>query len=146
LLKPLSLRTIEIVKNSAELITSNDTKISQRMYTILFDKYPNLKVFFKDAPDNQYMKLAEALSSYAVNVDKLHIEKPGLSVIAREHVRVNIKPNQYPKVGMALIQAIEDVLGDSASIELIDAWRDVYKHIADVLIEIEKEMYELQER
>ena len=142
---PLSTKSIQIVKESAELITSNDTKITKRMYDILFKKYPNFKIFFKDAPENQYMKLAEALSAYATNVEKLHILRPALSVIAREHVRVKIKPVQYPIIGMALIQAIEDVLGDTASLELIDAWREVYKHIANVLIEIEKEMYEIQE-
>ena len=145
MITPLSSKTIQIVKNSAELITSNDTKITQKMYDIVFEKHPSFEIFFKNAPKNQYMKLAEALSSYAINVDKLHILKPALSVIAREHVRVNIKPIHYSIIGMALIQAMEDVLGDSASIEFIDAWREVYKHISDVLIEIEKEMYELQE-
>ena len=145
MITPLSPKTIKIVKESAELITTNDTKITKKMYSILFEKHPNFQVFFKDAPANQYMKLAEALSAYAINVEKLHILRPALSVIAREHVRVKIKPVQYPIIGMALIQAIEDVLGDTASLELIDAWREVYKHIANVLIEIEKEMYALQE-
>ena len=146
MVKPLSQKTIQIIKNTAELITTNDTLITKKMYSILFQKYPHFKIFFKDAPENQYMKLADALSSYAVNVEKLHILRPALSSIAKEHVRVSIKPSHYPIIGMALIQAIEEVLGDSASLELIDAWREAYKHIGDVLIEIEKEMYELQER
>jgi len=43
------------------------------------------------------------------------------------------------------MQAIEDVLGERAEIALIDAWREAYKHISWVLIEMEKEMYILQE-
>jgi len=140
----LSQNSIDIIKNSAELITANDIAITQRMYELLFIKYPNLQELFKNAPDNQYMKLAEALSAYAINIEKLDVLKPALAVIARVHVKVNIKPSHYPVIGMVLMQAIEDILGERASIELIDAWREAYKHISFVLIEIEKEMYALQ--
>ena len=141
----LSQKSIDIIKASAELITANDIAITQRMYQLLFSKYPNFKIFFKDAPQNQYMRLAEALSAYAINIEKLHILRPALALIARTHVKVKIKPSQYPIIGMVLMQAIEDVLGERAEIALIDAWREAYKHISWVLIEMEKEMYILQE-
>ena len=140
----LSQTSIDIIKGSAELITANNIAITKRMYQLLFSKYPNLREYFKDAPEDQYMRLAEALSAYAINIEKLHILKPALSVIARTHVKVNIKPSQYPVIGMVLMQAIEEVLDDKAEIALIDAWREAYQHISSVLIEIEEEMYTLQ--
>ena len=140
----LSQKSIDIIKNSAELITANDIAITQKMYHLLFSKYPNLEELFKNAPDNQYMKLAEALSAYAVNIEKLDVLRPALALIARTHVKVDIKPSHYPIIGIVLMQAIEETLGERASIELIDAWREAYKHISGVLINIEKEMYELQ--
>jgi len=137
----LSQKSIDIIKESAELITANDTRITTRMYELLFSKYPHVKELFVNAPQDQYMKLAESLSAYAVNIDRLHILKPGLEVIAMAHVEVNIRPGHYPMVGMALMEAIEDTLGKRASVEFLDAWREAYKHISDVLIDIEEKLY-----
>ncbi len=143
--KELSQSSIDIIKKSACCITSNDVKISSRMYEILFEKYPKLKVLFANSPNDQHMKLANAISSYAVNIDKIHVLFPALEVIAISHVREDVKPQHYPLVGRAFIQAIEDVLGDDASMELLDAWREVYKYIADILIEMEENLYKQQE-
>ena len=137
----LSQKHIEIIKESAGLITANDEKITTKMYEILFYKYPHLEILFDNAPDNQFMKLAEALSSYAVNIDKIEKLTPALELIAIKHVEVNIRPGYYSMVGMALIEAIEDVLGKMAPIGFIDAWREVYKYISDILIEMEDKLY-----
>jgi len=140
----LSKKSIDIIKESASLITLNDTKITSRTYEILFGRFPKLKALFVNAPKDQYMKLADALSAYAVNIDRLQVLKPALDVIARTHVNSKVKPVHYPMVGIALIQAIEDILGDQATPEFIDAWREAYQHIADVLIEMEETIYSQQ--
>ena len=139
--KEISQKSVDIIQKSANYITSNDTKISARMYEILFEKYPKLKVLFANSSNDQHMKLANAISSYAVNIDRIHVLFPALEVIAIAHARENIKPQHYPLVGMAFIQAIEDVLGDNASLELLDAWREVYQYIAEILIEMEAKLY-----
>ncbi len=138
----LSPQALLIVKSSATLITQNDTKISTRMYEILFSKYPKVKKLFENAPANQYMKLAEILSAYAANIDRIERLKPALLVIAKAHVRLNIQPAQYPMIGMVLMQAIEETLGEKATPEFMDAWREAYKYISYILIEMERELYE----
>jgi len=137
----LSSQSINIIKNSAELITSNDTKITSRMYEILFLKYPHVQTLFKNAPADQYMRLAEILSAYAVNIDKLERLKPALMVIASTHVGVGIKAAHYPMIGMVLMQAIEDVLGEKATLMFMDAWREAYQIVASTLIKLEEEIY-----
>ena len=137
----LSQKHIDIIKESAELITANDLEITSKMYEILFYKYPHLEMLFENAPDNQFMKLAEALSAYAINIDKIDKLTPALELIATKHVEVNIRPGHYSMVGMALIEAIEEVLGKKAPIGFIDAWREVYKYLSDILIEMENELY-----
>lgn len=143
---PLSLESIQIIKSSAELITLNDTKITKRMYELLFTKYPKVKVLFKNAPQDQYMRLAEAISAYAINIDRLEKLKPALLVIAKAHIRVNVQPAHYPMIGMILMQAMEEVLGDKATPEFMDAWREAYKYVGDYLINIERELYAQREQ
>lgn len=139
--KGISQQSIDVIKASACCITSNDVQISSRMYEILFEKYPKMQMLFANSPKNQHMKLANAISSYAVNIEKIHVLFPALEVIAISHVREDVKPAHYPLIGRAFIEAIEDVLGDDASMELLDAWREVYKYIADILIEMEEKLY-----
>ena len=142
---PLSSHSVNIIKNTAELITSNDTKITSRMYEILFSKYPKVKSLFKDAPEDQYMRLAEILSAYAVNIEKIDRLKPALIVIAKRHTEVGIKAAHYPMIGMVLMQAIEDTLGEKATVVFMDAWREAYQVIAAILIDIEEEIYKNSE-
>lgn len=137
----LSQQSINIIKDSALLITANATQITSTMYTMLFEKHPHFEELFKDAPDNQYMILAEALSAYAVNIDNLQRLQPALKVIAVAHVKADIQAFHYPMLGIIFIQALEQSLGDKATIEFIDAWREAYKHISNILIDLEKGLY-----
>ncbi|MEA2100242.1 MAG: globin domain-containing protein [Campylobacterota bacterium] len=139
--KELSTQTINIIKNSANIIASNGEKITLRMYEIVFNKYPHIEKMFENAPDNQYMKLADALTLYAVNIDKLHVLAPALEVIAKTHIDTGVKQLHYVMIGQSLIKAMYEVLGDMATPTLIDAWREAYIYISDVLIEMENELY-----
>ena len=139
----ISKKNINIIKNSASLITRNAPQITIRMYEILFTKYPHLKSYFSNAPQNQYMKLADALSAYAINIDKLHIFTPALMVIAQRHTETNIKSGLYPLVGEALITAIQDTL-KSVDSDFIKAWTEAYSYLSGVLIEMETKIYEEQ--
>jgi len=138
--RSLSPQTIEIIKNSANLVTSNDILITKRMYEIMFSKYPHFKKQFNNTPEDQYMKLAEAISAYAMNIEKIERLKPALQIIAKIHVKRNVLPSQYFKVGGVLLEAMEEVLGDRASLEFLDAWREVYNYIAKILIDMESEL------
>ena len=100
---------------------------------------------FEGLYPKQYMHLAETISAYAVNIHMLDRLKPALQAIAVEHVKSNVQVVQYPKIGMALIEAIEDILGDKATTEFVDAWREAYKFVANILIEMEQELYKSQE-
>lgn len=136
----LSEKTINKIKNTAKLIVAKDTEITSRMYEILFAKYPDIKEMFANAPKDQYKRLAEVIASYAMNIDNIKIFYPALETIAKIHVQHNVKPKHYPAVGMAMIEAFEDVMGDGDP-ELIDAWREAYLYLGSILVEMEKKLY-----
>ena len=58
--KELSVQTIDMIKDSATLITAHNEKITFKMNEILYRKYPHRI--------NQCTKLAEALPTYALNI------------------------------------------------------------------------------
>ena len=86
-------------------------------------------------------KLAAAVSAYAANIDNLSVLTNSLEKMASTHVNANVKSEHYPLVGIALLTAIKDVLGDAATDEIVEAWKEAYFFLADILIKIEKELY-----
>lgn len=137
----LSQKTIDIVKATAPAVKQNAEKITTRMYEILFATHPEVKELFKDADPDQHKKLAAAVSAYAANIDNLAVLSKAVEKMATTHIRVKVKPEHYPMVGVSMLGAIKDVLGEAATDDVINAWKEAYFFLADILIAREKELY-----
>jgi len=135
----LDPKTQEIIKSTAPLIKEKGEQITTRMYEILFSKYPETKELFKNAPKDQYKRLANAIFSYAANIDRLDALQEAIERMAQKHVETNVKPEHYPLVKDALLTAIKEVLNPPQ--EVIEAWDKAYDVLANVLIEREKQLY-----
>jgi nitric oxide dioxygenase len=61
--------------------------------------------------------------------------------MAVAHVKTNVLPEHYPMVGGSILKAIEHVLGDAATEQVLEAWGEAYFFLADILIAREKELY-----
>ncbi|MDQ7067097.1 MAG: globin domain-containing protein [Sulfurimonas sp.] len=113
----ISQKTINIINETADLIVANDRKITSKMYEIVFTKYPDLEKLFEGISQEQYKKLAQLISMYAVNIERIESLLPALKEISLVHVAKMVSPVQYPKIGMALIQAMEEVLGSKSLVK-----------------------------
>ncbi len=133
--------TKAIIKATAPVLKEKGEEITTAMYKTLFERNPELKELFKDAEPDQYKKLAQAVYAYAANIDNLVVLGKGIETMAQAHVKTSIKPEHYPLVGGALLSAIEEVLGEAASADIMSAWKEAYFFLADVLIAREKELY-----
>jgi nitric oxide dioxygenase len=133
--------TKAIIKSTAPVLKEKGEEITTAMYKILFERNPELKELFKDAEPDQYKKLAQAVYAYAANIDNLGALGKGIETIAQAHVKTKIKPEHYPLVGGALLSAIEEVLGEAASVDIMNAWKEAYFFLADVLIKREEQLY-----
>lgn len=138
---PLSDTTVQIVKATAAPVAANGEAITSRMYEILFESHPELKALFKDADPDQHKKLAAAVAAYAANIDNLDVLAKAVEKMAQSHVGRLVKAEHYPLVGVALLQAVKEVLGDAATDEVLEAWKEAYFFLADILIAREKELY-----
>ena len=91
---------------------------------------------------SQPKALAAAIVAYARNIEGLAALAPAVEGIAQKHVGLNILPEHYPYVAEALLGAIEDVLADAATEEILAAWGEAYWYLADVLIARERLIYQ----
>lgn len=133
--------TTAIIKATAPVIKEHGEAITTAMYKILFTNHPEAKELFKNAEPDQYKKLAAMVYAYAANIDNLAVLGKGVEKVANIHANVDIKPEHYPWVGQALLGAIEEVLGEAATPEIMNAWKEAFFFLADVFINKEQEIY-----
>lgn len=140
----LDQKTIDIVKNTVPILQAKGIEITTHFYTIMFQNNPEVKTLFdmsKQESGAQPMALAMTVLAAAQNIDRLETLLPAVQKIGARHVEVNVKPEHYPIVGKNLLQAFQDVLGEDATPEILEAWEKAYAVIADIFINVEKEIY-----
>jgi len=136
----LSDKTKEIVKATAPVLQEKGVEITTRMYARMAEEQPTLKALFANTRDGQADRLAAAVLAYAQNIDKLEALGSSVIAIAKKHVDANVLPEHYPIVGQLLLAAMQDVLGDAATDDILEAWKEAYFFLADIFIEKEKEL------
>ncbi|MDY7547974.1 NO-inducible flavohemoprotein [Glaciimonas sp. CA11.2] len=129
---------------SVPVLREYGVAISTCFYARLFEAHPELKNIFNMANQkngSQQQALASALFAYAANIDNADALTPVISRIVQKHVSLGIRAEHYPIVGHHLLAAIGEVLGKSATPELIAAWAEAYDALASAFIGEEKKLY-----
>ncbi|NER08789.1 MAG: bacitracin resistance protein BacA [Okeania sp. SIO3C4] len=114
------------------------------MYEIMFGNHPEIKQQFNmtdQANGSQPARLATAIYSYATHIDDLDSLKSMVDKIAYRHVETHVTPEQYPIVGESLLQAMQDVLSEAVTEEIMAAWKEAYQILAQVFIQREEQIY-----
>jgi nitric oxide dioxygenase len=141
----LDKKTIDIVKSTVPVLEKHGEAITTRFYQLMFSNHPELLHIFNHAnqkQNRQQKALAGAVYAAAMYIDNLEAILPVVKQIAHKHRSLGIKPEHYPIVGEHLLLAIQDVLGEAATPEIIEAWGKAYGVIASAFISVEAEMYE----
>ena len=136
----ITAMTKGLVKASLPVLKQQGDAITTRMYEILFEKYPQVKPLFANAPDNQSKILTQTIIAYGEHIDDLAVLADSLERIAHKHIAVGVRPEYYPLVGESLLQAFQDILEESMTEEIISAWQEAYFFLAEQLIAQEQQL------
>ena len=140
----LTPQTRTIVKACIPALEAHGVDITREMYRRLLSD-ENIRDLFNISHQkngDQPRALAYAVLAYARHIDDPTALKDMIERIAEKHVGLNILPEHYPHVGTALLGAIAHVLGEQATPEIMEAWKEAYGFLADVLINRERQIYE----
>ncbi|MCC0869809.1 nitric oxide dioxygenase [Staphylococcus aureus] len=135
----------DIIKQTVPLLKEKGTEITSTFYPKMFKAHPELLNMFNQTNQKRGMQssaLAQAVMAAAVNIDNLSVIKPGIMPVAYKHCALQVYAEHYPIVGENLLKAIQDVTGLEEHDPVIQAWAKAYGVIADVFIQIEKEIYD----
>ena len=140
--------TLQIVKSTAPVVKEKGKEITERMSEIAFNERPEYRRFFENthmkSPEEgrkQAAKLAASVYAYASHIDALEKSSDAVEHIANADVNTRVIAEQYPVIGECLLAAMKDVLGNAATPEVMEAWTEAYKSLADIFITREKEIY-----
>ncbi|CEG40309.1 dihydropteridine reductase [Plasmopara halstedii] len=153
--KVLSAETISILKTTAPVVKVHGNEITSTMYKIMFSEFPEVQNLFNmshhrvagatkgGAPSGvsrQAATLANAVIGFAANCDQLDNLGDAVPRMVHKHVSLDIRAKHYPIVGGCLLRAIKQVLGNAATDEIMDAWKEAYWFLAHLLIQAEDQM------
>lgn len=124
----------------AQLIRESFAKIEPRaaiaalmFYQRLFALDPSLRALFQQDIEQQGVKLMQALKFAVAALDNPRELQPVLESLGRRHVYYGVEERHYDTVGVALMDALEYLLGSAFTPEVKEAWREIYTHIADTM-------------
>ncbi|OOC64156.1 NO-inducible flavohemoprotein [Paenibacillus ihbetae] len=144
----LSEQTIATIKSTVPVLEQHGVTITSTFYRNMFKAHPELLNMFNHANQQrgrQQTALANTVYAAAQHIDRLEAILPAVKQIAHKHRSLGVKPEHYPIVGEHLLGAIKEVLGEAATDEILQAWKEAYGVIADAFISVEDEMYKQTE-
>jgi len=102
-------------------------------YARLFELNPDLRALFKSDPAAQRRVLMTMLGAAIRGLDQLDTLVPVVENLGRRHVGYGVQDRDYDTVGQALLDALQQGLGEGFTPELRDAWAEAYTLLAGVM-------------
>ncbi|WP_298008769.1 NO-inducible flavohemoprotein [uncultured Aquabacterium sp.] len=141
----LTETTRTLVKATAPVLQAHGVALTTHFYARMFQHNPELREVFNQGHQRngaQQQALAMAVAAYAEHIDNPGVLMPVLERVAAKHVSLGIRSEHYAIVGRHLLASIAEVLGEAATPELIDAWAAAYGQLADIMIGMERALYD----
>jgi len=135
----------ELIKATIPILRESGEDLTNYFYARMFKAHPELQNMFNmgnQANGKQKSALANAVLAYAENIDDPSVLIGVLKGIGTKHRSLNIQPDQYKIVGTHLIASIGEVVGEAATPEILDTWTVAFYQLAQIMIDLEKELYD----
>jgi Hemoglobin-like flavoprotein len=131
--QPLTPEQIKLLRQSFGQVQSQGTIAALLFYRILFTIDPSLKSMFHTSIELQARKLMDSLA-FTVN----SLEEPGklmpmLEAMGRRHVSYGVRDEHYETVLTALLQMLQESLGDAFTPDTRDAWETALNFVATAM-------------
>lgn len=139
---------IQTVKSTLPLLESANTQITDYFYHRLFHHNPELKHVFNlsnQQSGRQSKALFSAIAAYAKHIDNVDSLKELVFRIANKHVSLNVQAHHYDVVGHHLIETLRELLQESFTRDIEEAWTQAYNTLAGIFIQQESQLYKEKE-
>ena len=133
-----------LVKATVPVLKEHGVLLTTHFYKRMFGHNPELKHVFNmgnQKNQKQQTALAMAVLAYAEHIENPSVLLPVLDNIGHKHTSLDIRPEHYAIVGKHLLASIGEVLGETATPELLEAWTMAYQQLATLMSGHEQKIY-----
>mmetsp|Transcript_29796 Transcript_29796/g.61485 ORF Transcript_29796/g.61485 Transcript_29796/m.61485 type:complete len:149 (+) Transcript_29796:39-485(+) len=142
----VSAAQAKLVQSSWEKVVPIADTAADLFYGKLFELDPALRPLFPADMKEQKSKLMKLLGFAVKGLDDLDALVPSVKRLGMRHAKYyKVTTPMYDTVGAALLDALENGLGDSWDEEHKEAWAAVYTVLSKVMIEAGDESVEVGE-
>lgn len=127
--------TMTAVRASFARIEDCADDVARSFYERLFAERPSVRPLFNDDLSEQRVKLMRTLALVVNNLSEFERVRPLVEALGRRHLSYGVQSDHYDVVGVALLSALADGLGEHFTDDVRAAWTKVYGQVADIMIE-----------
>lgn len=128
--------TIELVRRSWAQVLPIAPQAAELFYGNLFAADPALRGLFRGDMKAQGLRLMGMISAAVGKLDQIDQLVPVLQDLGRRHMGYGVQPQHYDAVGAALLQTLDQGLGEKAfTPDVRAAWTAVYALLAGTMMQ-----------
>jgi len=131
---PITHRQIELVENSWDFILVSSPEAGFCFYKILFEIDPRLKKLFNSDIEVQTQKLVSLITFVVHKLNNVNSVLADVRSLGVRHRDYHVLPEHYKAVEAALLQTLNQSLGEEWNRETEEAWKAVYTLLSETMI------------
>lgn len=129
----LEPRHLQAISESWPMLQPRLEQITELFYRRLLRRHPEYQLMFPANMTEQREKLVKTLEFVIRHAEHLDDIIGDIVELGSAHADLGIAPIDYPKVGLCLLEAMQEVLGDSFDTPQAEAWGEAYTTLAEVM-------------
>jgi hemoglobin-like flavoprotein len=131
----MNAQQIALVRSSFALVQPIAPQAAALFYDNLFDSDPSLRGMFRGDMAEQGQRLMSMIGAAVNLLERPEALVPVLRSLGGRHVGYGVRDHHYATVGAALIETLEQGLGDAFTPETREAWLTLYALVSRTMME-----------
>jgi len=130
----LSKQEQSILISTYTTVMLHANTITEQFYQNLFEALPEVEPLFTKDMRQQRKMFTEIVRLSISSVDRLNRIEKQLRHLGEKHTAVGIKPEYYPVLRDAWLQAMADDMGDAFTADVRQAWSNLFDIISSMML------------
>lgn len=118
---------------SMNLMLEDEVGFAKIFYDKVFTLAPSVRALFRNNMTDQGRLLTHMLGGIVYSLSRPEHLKKGLAKLGQSHVDYGVKAEYYPVVKQAMLETIDEVLGERKSSQTIAAWNEALDFVIDTM-------------
>ena len=123
---------------SLHLMLQDEVAFAQLFYNKVFAIAPQARGLFRSNMTDQGRLLTHMLGGIVYSLSRPEHLTTGLKKLGQSHIKYGVKPAHYPIVKQAMMETIDETLGDLKTEKSLDAWSTALDFVMDAMQNWEK--------